>query len=107
MNEGSLNEGSLNESSRRSFIMLAQTASFLYSRSVSRKKRNSPLGAGTGWRTFRTQRYSKVLNGVRALWGEEEEEEEDEEFFNRYKNDLKRHAHTPSPGVAGGGGGGG
>jgi hypothetical protein len=31
---------------------------------------------------------------------EEEEEEEEEEFFNHYKNDLKRHAHTPS-GVAG------
>ena len=29
-----------------------------------------------------------------------EEEEEEEEFFNHYKNDLKRHAHTPS-GVAG------
>ena len=27
-------------------------------------------------------------------------EEEEEEFFNHYKNDLKRHAHTPS-GVAG------
>jgi hypothetical protein len=27
---------------------------------------------------------------------EEEEEEEEEEFFNHYKNDLKRHAHTPS-----------
>jgi len=32
--------------------------------------------------------------------GEEEEEEvvvvvEEEEFCNRYKNDLKRHAHTP------------
>jgi len=25
---------------------------------------------------------------------EEEEEEEEEEFFNHYKNDLKRHAHT-------------
>jgi len=24
-----------------------------------------------------------------------EEEEEEEEFFNHYKNDLKRHAHTP------------
>jgi len=23
-----------------------------------------------------------------------EEEEEEEEFFNHYKNDLKRHAHT-------------
>jgi len=38
-------------------------------------------------------------------------EEEEEEFFNHYKNDLERHAHTPS-GVAGadlsarGGGGG-
>ena len=31
---------------------------------------------------------------------EEEEEEEEEEFFNHYKNDLERHAHTPS-GVAG------
>ena len=30
----------------------------------------------------------------------EEEEEEEEEFFNHYKNDLERHAHTPS-GVAG------
>jgi hypothetical protein len=30
---------------------------------------------------------------------EEEEEEEEEEFFNHYKNDLERHAHTPS-GVA-------
>ena len=29
-----------------------------------------------------------------------EEEEEEEEFFNHYKNDLERHAHTPS-GVAG------
>ena len=27
------------------------------------------------------------------------EEEEEEEFFNHYKNDLNRHAHTPS-GVA-------
>ena len=33
--------------------------------------------AGTGWRTFRTQRE------------EEEEEEEEEEFFNHYKNDLE------------------
>jgi len=32
--------------------------------------------------------------------GREEEEEEEEEFFNHYKNDLERHAHTPS-GVAG------
>jgi len=31
-----------------------------------------------------------------------EEEEEEEEFFDRYKNDLKRHAHTPSGGHAGG-----
>jgi hypothetical protein len=23
-------------------------------------------------------------------------EEEEEEFFNHYKNDLQRHAHTPS-----------
>jgi hypothetical protein len=23
------------------------------------------------------------------------EEEEEEEFFNHYKNDLERHAHTP------------
>jgi len=29
----------------------------------------------------------------------EQEEEEEEEFFNHYKNDLERHAHTPS-GVA-------
>jgi len=29
-----------------------------------------------------------------------EGKEEEEEFFNHYKNDLKRHAHTPS-GVAG------
>jgi hypothetical protein len=28
------------------------------------------------------------------------EEEEEEEFFNHYKNDLERHAHTPS-GVGG------
>jgi hypothetical protein len=27
---------------------------------------------------------------------EREEEEEEEEFFNHYKNDLKRHAHTLS-----------
>ena len=26
----------------------------------------------------------------------EEEEQEEEEFFNHYRNDLKRHAHTPS-----------
>jgi len=26
---------------------------------------------------------------------EEEEEEEEELFFIHYKNDLKRHAHTP------------
>ena len=32
--------------------------------------------------------------------GGDREEEEEEEFFNHYKNDLKRHAHTPS-GVAG------
>jgi hypothetical protein len=31
---------------------------------------------------------------------EEEEGEEEEELFNHDKNDLKRHAHTPS-GVAG------
>jgi len=31
---------------------------------------------------------------------EEEEEEEEEEFFHHYKNNLERHAHTPS-GVAG------
>ena len=42
---------------------------------------------------------------LRAEGGEGEsqvglEEEEEEEFFNHYKNDLKRHAHTPS-GVAG------
>jgi len=35
-----------------------------------------------------------------AWWRREEEEEEEKEFFNRHKNDLKRHAHTPS-GVAG------
>ena len=48
--------------------------------------------------------YSKVLKGAllpccpRAgtRRREEEEEEEEEEFFNHYKNDLKRHAHTPS-----------
>ena len=33
-------------------------------------------------------------------WREFWEEEEEEVFFNHYKNDLKRHAHTPS-GVAG------
>jgi len=32
--------------------------------------------------------------------GEVKEEEEEEEFFNHFKNDLERHAHTPS-GVAG------
>ena len=31
-----------------------------------------------------------------SLRGSKEEEEEEEEFFNHYKNDLKRHAHTPS-----------
>jgi hypothetical protein len=31
--------------------------------------------------------------GGLLLW---EEEEEEEEFFNHYKNDLNRHAHTPS-----------
>jgi hypothetical protein len=32
--------------------------------------------------------------GDEDWWGGEEEEEE--EFFNHYKNDLERHAHTPS-----------
>jgi hypothetical protein len=41
---------------------------------------------------------SKRGRGAEA--GEEEEEEEEEEFFNHYKNDLKRYAHSPS-GVAG------
>jgi len=45
-----------------------------------------------------------VANGREEEEEEEEEErleeEEEEEFFNHYKNDLKRHAHTPS-GVAG------
>jgi hypothetical protein len=29
-------------------------------------------------------------------WRRREEEREEEEFFYHYKNDLKRHAHTPS-----------
>jgi len=47
------------------------------------------------------------LLDLRSRWREEEEEEE--EFFNHYKNDLERHAHTPSgvAGADGGGGGGG
>ena len=36
-----------------------------------------------------------MTRGSSSSW-EEEEEEEEEEFFNHYKNDLKRHAHTPS-----------
>jgi hypothetical protein len=39
------------------------------------------------------------LHCERPISGEEDEEEEDEdeeEFFNHYKNDLKRHAHTLS-----------
>ena len=46
--------------------------------------------------------YSKVLKGLRRTFRTQRrrEEEEEEEFFNHYKNDLKRHAHTPS-GVAG------
>jgi hypothetical protein len=40
------------------------------------------------------------LQELLSLPSREEEEEEEEEFFNHYKNDLKRHAHTPS-GVAG------
>ena len=40
-----------------------------------------------------------MTRGSSSSW-EEEVEEEEEEFFNHYKNDLKRHAHTPS-GVAG------
>jgi len=43
---------------------------------------------------------SKTSPGLSPPGLEEEEEEEEEEFFNHYKNDLKRHAHTPS-GVAG------
>jgi len=34
-----------------------------------------------------------VFSGLRPTQ-EEEEEEEEEEFFNHYKNDLERHAHT-------------
>jgi len=34
-------------------------------------------------------------NSSPRLEEEVEEEEEEEEFFNHYKNDLKRHAHTP------------
>ena len=41
-----------------------------------------------------------LIKDLRGTAGGEEEEEEEEEFFNHYKNDLKRHAHTPS-GVAG------
>ena len=47
-----------------------------------------------------TPRYT--LSALRpSSWRpDKEEEEEEEEFFNHYKNDLERHAHTPS-GVAG------
>ena len=42
----------------------------------------------------------RTLVGTSTESRVEEEEEEEEEFFNHYKNDLTRHAHTPS-GVAG------
>ena len=45
----------------------------------------------------------QVCQGTKGRRGSEEVqqhqhrgEEEEEEFFNHYKNDLKRHAHTPS-----------
>ena len=57
--------------------------------------------------------YSKVLKGQlhprrlrtrfpfpTTVSSSSSSEEEEEEFFNHYKNDLERHAHTPS-GVAG------
>ena len=46
----------------------------------------------------------KVLLGFKWLWERNDatdallsvrREEEEEEFFNHYKNDLERHAHTP------------
>ena len=44
---------------------------------------------------------SQCLPSRRTLLASEGyKEEEEEEFFNHYKNDLERHAHTPS-GVAG------
>jgi hypothetical protein len=44
--------------------------------------------------------HSPTTHFVAAEHSRSEREEEEEEFFNHYKNDLKRHAHTPS-GVAG------
>jgi len=45
--------------------------------------------------------YLQNANGTLSLsLSDMGEEEEEEEFFNHYKNDLERHAHTPS-GVAG------
>jgi len=37
----------------------------------------------------------KLAEGLYSWEEEEVEEEEEEEFFHHYKNDLKRHAHTP------------
>ena len=45
-------------------------------------------------------KQSRELPGPQLLLAQPRRKEEEEEFFNHYKNDLKRHAHTPS-GVAG------
>jgi len=43
----------------------------------------------------------RTIKKPTSRWGGGEDEDEDEEeFCNHYKNDLERHAHTPS-GVAG------
>ena len=60
---------------------------------------SSPPSARSSGTTPSTSPSPFYDRGGREGGGVQEEEEE-EEFFNHYKNDLKRHAHTPS-GVAG------
>jgi hypothetical protein len=46
------------------------------------------------------KRVSLLQSAIGGGGEDEDEDEDEEEFFNHYKNDLKRHAHTLS-GVAG------
>jgi len=48
----------------------------------------------SSWREKVYARKGKIASSPSMRMSAEEEEEEEEEFFNHYKNDLKRHAHS-------------
>jgi hypothetical protein len=63
---------------------------------VSKQYKKYPVGSPAAAAAPPSELYkTEEEEGRRGYW-----EEEEEEFFNHYKNDVKRHAHTPS-GVAG------